>query len=52
MDTYFLLSAVFFVLLILFQALQSVGKKMNKIANTYGVRKSHSHTLRASLRLK
>lgn len=39
MDTYFLLSAVFFVLLILFQALQSVGKKMNKIANTYGVRK-------------
>lgn len=35
MDTYFLLSAVFFVLLILFQALQSVGKKMNKIANTY-----------------
>ena len=27
MDTYFLLSAVFFVLLILFQALQSVGKK-------------------------
>lgn len=39
MDTYFLLSAVFFVLLILFQALQSVGKKMNKIANTYGVPK-------------
>lgn len=39
MDTYFLLSAVFFVMLILFQALQSVGKKMNKIANTYGVRK-------------
>ena len=39
MDTYFLLSAVFFVLLILFQGLQSVGKKMNKIANTYGVRK-------------
>lgn len=39
MDTYFLLSAVFFVLLILFQALQSVGKKMNKIANSYGVRK-------------
>lgn len=52
MDTYFLLSAVFFVMLILFQGLQSVGKKMNKIANTYGVRKSHSHTLRASLRLK
>ena len=39
MDTYFLLSAVFFVMLILFQGLQSVGKKMNKIANTYGVRK-------------
>lgn len=39
MDTYFLLSAVFFVLLILFQGLQSVGKKMNKIANTYGVPK-------------
>lgn len=39
MDTYFLLSAVFFVMLILFQALQSVGKKINKIANTYGVRK-------------
>ena len=39
METYFLLSAVFFVMLILFQALQSVGKKMNKIANTYGVRK-------------
>ena len=52
MDTYFLLSAVFFVLLILFQALQSVGKKMNKIANTYGVRKSHSPSSRASLRLK
>ena len=39
MDTYFLLSAVFFVMLILFQGLQSVGKKMNKIANTYGVPK-------------
>ena len=39
MDTYFLLSAVFFVLLILFQGLQSVGKKVNKIANTYGVAK-------------
>ena len=39
MDTYFLLSAVFFVMLILFQGLQSVGKKMNKIATTYGVRK-------------
>ena len=39
MDTYFLLSAVFFVMLILFQGLQSVGKKMNKIANTYGGRK-------------
>ena len=39
MDTYLLLSAVFFVMLILFQGLQSVGKKMNKIANTYGVPK-------------
>ena len=39
MDTYFLLSAVFFVLLILFQALQTVGEKVNKIANTYGVPK-------------
>lgn len=39
MNTYFLLSAVFFVMLILFQGLQSVGKKMNKIANTYGVPK-------------
>ena len=39
MDTYLLLSAVFFVMLILFQGLQSVGKKMNKIANTYGVAK-------------
>lgn len=39
MDTYFLLSAVFFVMLILFQGLQSVGIKMNKIANTYGVPK-------------
>ena len=39
MDTFFLLSAVAFVIIILFQALQSVGEKMNKIANTYGVRK-------------
>ena len=39
MDTYLLLSAVFFVMLILFHGLQSVGKKMNKIANTYGVPK-------------
>lgn len=39
MDTYFLLSAVFFVMLILFQGLQNVGKKANKIANTYGVPK-------------
>ncbi len=39
MDTYLLLSAVFFVMLILFQGLQTVGKKMNKIANTYGVPK-------------
>ena len=39
MDTYFLLSAVFFVMLILFQGLQTVGEKMNKIANTYGVPK-------------
>lgn len=39
MYTYLLLSAVFFVMLILFQGLQSVGKKMNKIANTYGVPK-------------
>ena len=39
MDTYFLLSAVFFVMLILFQGLQNVGEKANKIANTYGVPK-------------
>lgn len=39
MDTYLLLSAVFFVMLILFQGLQTVGEKMNKIANTYGVPK-------------
>ena len=39
MDTYFLLSAVFFVMLILFQGLQTVGEKVNKIANTYGVPK-------------
>ena len=39
MDTYLLLSAVFFVMLILFQGLQTVGKKVNKIANTYGVPK-------------
>ena len=39
MDTYFLLSAVFFVMLILFQGLQTVGEKVNKIANTYGVAK-------------
>lgn len=41
MDTYLLLSAVFFVMLILFQGLQSVGKKMNKIANTYKATASH-----------
>ena len=41
MDTYFLLSAVFFVLLILFQGLQTVGEKVNKIANTYGVPKEN-----------
>lgn len=39
MDTYLLLSAVFFVMLILFQGLQTVGEKVNKIANTYGVPK-------------
>lgn len=39
MDTYLLLSAVFFVMLILFQGLQTVGEKMNKIANTYGMPK-------------
>lgn len=39
MDTYFLLSAVFFVMLILFQGLQTVGEKVNKIAKTYGVAK-------------
>ena len=39
MDTYLLLSAVFFVLLILFQGLQSVGEKMNKMAKTYDVSK-------------
>lgn len=39
MDTYLLLSAVFFVMLILFQGLQTVGEKMNKIANIYGVPK-------------
>ena len=41
MDTYFLLSAVFFVMLILFQGLQTVGEKVNKIANTYGVPKEN-----------
>ena len=39
METFFILYAVFFVLYILFQGLQSVGKKVNKIANTYGVAK-------------
>ena len=39
MDTYLLLSAVFFVMLILFQGLQSVGEKMNKMARTYEVPK-------------
>lgn len=39
MDTYLLLSAVFFVMLILFQGLQTVGEKVNKIANTYGMPK-------------
>ena len=39
MDTYLLLSAVFLVMLILFQGLQTVGEKVNKIANTYGVPK-------------
>ncbi len=41
MDTYLLLSAVFFVMLILFQGLQTVGEKVNKIANTYGVPKEN-----------
>ena len=35
MITYCILSAVFFVLYILFQGLQSVGEKLNDITRTY-----------------
>ena len=39
MDTFFILSAVFFVLYILFQGLQSVGEKLNDITRTYESKK-------------
>ena len=35
METFFILSAVFFVLYILFQGLQSAGEKLNDITRTY-----------------
>ena len=35
METFFILYAVFFVLYILFQGLQSVGEKLNDITSTY-----------------
>ena len=35
METFFILYAVFFVLYILFQGLQSVGEKLNDITRTY-----------------
>lgn len=35
METFFILSAVFFVLYILFQGLQSTGEKLNDITRTY-----------------
>lgn len=35
MNTYCILSAIFFVLYILFQGLQSIGEKLNDITSTY-----------------
>ena len=39
METFFILYAVFFVLYILFQGLQSVGEKLNDITRTYESKK-------------
>lgn len=39
METFFILHAVFFVLYILFQGLQSVGEKLNDITRTYESKK-------------
>ena len=39
MITYCILSAIFFVLYILFQGLQSIGEKLNDITSTYDIKK-------------